>query len=204
MKKIGILGGSFDPVHLTHIQMAKEAKKQFSLSEVLLMPAKYPPHKLEQSLAADEDRFAMLELACEGLEGISPSPFELNLHEVSYTANTLSLLSYSHPEAELYFIVGGDSITYMEKWFRPDIIFSKAHILYVNRKAAGKEKIEKHIQSVLLPLFSEAKISEVIFEETAVSSTRIREEMKKGNFEGVKKDLNPKVFQYMIDHRLYQ
>lgn len=204
MEKLGILGGSFDPVHLTHIEMALEAKKQFGLSKVLLMPAKYPPHKLEKELAKDEDRFAMLRLACEDLEGIVPSALELKLNQVSYTANTLSMLSERYKGAELYFILGGDSITYMEKWYRPEIIFKKAHILYVNRKADGKEKIEKHIQSILLPRFPEARISEVMFDETAVSSTRIRKEIKKGNFENVQKDLNPKVFQYMIEHRLYQ
>lgn len=203
MRKIGILGGSFDPVHETHIKMAKAAKEAFSLSEVLLMPAKYPPHKLNRELAKDEDRLAMLRLTCEGLSGIFPSDFELKLNKVSYTADTLSYLKKEYLEDELFFIVGGDSILYMEKWYRPDIIFQKASILYVARKGSEKKRVEEHIKNVLLPQFYEAKIFEIPFQLSDISSSRIREELKKGNLEAVRKDLNPFVFQYIIENRLY-
>lgn len=204
MRKIGILGGTFDPIHIVHIEIALEAGRQYHLDEVILMPAKYPPHKLSKKIASDEDRLNMTRLACAEHQGISVSDLELRFNKISFTADTLTYLSEKYQEAELYFIMGGDSVLYLEKWNRPDIIFEKAKILYARRNGVKKDEIENHIRNVIKRLYPKAELFEVVFPETSVSSSNIREEVGKGNFYSIKKDLSPLVFQYMIEKKLYQ
>lgn len=203
MKKIGVFGGSFDPIHKIHIEIAEAAKIQYGLDKVLVVPAKYPPHKTEARLASDEDRFRMVQLACENLCGIEASAVEMERDSVSYTADTLSILAKRYPNAGLYFIVGGDSINYIEKWYRPDIIFRKARILYAIRNGDGREKILNHIENTLNPTFGFPQISEIIFKETDVSSSKIREEIANGRPESVKNCLNFEVYRYIMEKRLY-
>lgn len=203
MKKIGIMGGTFDPIHKIHLEIAKVAKVEYDLDEVFLMPAKYPPHKLEQQLSSDEDRWKMVKLSCEDLKGITGLDIELKMDKVSYTCDTLSLLSERYPNTEIYFIMGGDSVLYLEKWKNPDVIFKKATILYAAREGASMEAIQSHIEKTIKKLYPEARLFSVSFPETFVSSTFLREELKKRRYEMVKDYLHPYVLKYIMDNNLY-
>src|SRR5262245_58651421 len=107
--KLGILGGSFNPVHFGHLAMAEAARRAHGLDRVLLVPAAQPPHKRED-LAPAEDRLAMVRLAVEGREGLEASGLELERPGPSFTVDTLAELRRRLPAAELYFIIGADSI----------------------------------------------------------------------------------------------
>lgn len=204
MLKIGIFGGSFDPIHRIHVEIARAAMQQFDLSKVFVVPVKIPPHKKGVRLAADRDRMKMVELALSGEENILPSDIEIERKEVSYTSDTLALFKERFPREELFLIVGGDSVLYMEKWHRPDLIFKDAYILYAGRQGAGNEAIKAHIGNVLKKEFKDMRISELSFSESDVSATRIRTMIGEGKEELIKEDLDPKVYHYILERGLYQ
>ncbi len=120
--RIGILGGSFDPVHVTHVDLASRARDALGLDRVLLIPAARPPHKLHRRLSSDEDRLAMLELALEGKKGLEVDDRELRRGGISYTIDTVEDVLAQQPDAELYLIVGGDNLADLAGWRRfPDL-----------------------------------------------------------------------------------
>ncbi len=143
MAKVGILGGTFDPIHLAHLAMAECAAEQYRLEKVLFMPSKYPPHKMDRRLASEQARCEMVRLAIAGREKFAFSDFECRRERVSYTADTLRLLRKEYPEDTFYFIVGGDSLFQMESWYRPEEIFSEAVILAASRDGASVSEMRK-------------------------------------------------------------
>ena len=107
--KVGIFGGTFDPIHLGHIAIAKAAKEQFGLDMVRIMPARIPPHKQTKAVTEDVHRLMMISLALPVGEGIELDLTEFEREGVSYTSDTLTLLHERHPGDELYYIIGEDS-----------------------------------------------------------------------------------------------
>jgi nicotinate-nucleotide adenylyltransferase len=121
-KKWGILGGSFDPVHNGHIQLAAAALAELSLSRVLLIPAGVPPHKLSRRMAPVEDRLSMLRLALPQDLPIWIDDVEIDRGGISYTFETLDGLRRSHPGKEFFFLIGSDSLGELATWRRIDRI----------------------------------------------------------------------------------
>lgn len=130
---IGILGGSFDPVHNGHIYMAQKALEECSLDEVWLIPAGHSPNKAENAMTPADMRLAMCKLACRDNERIKVCSLEVNSDEISYTYRTLQKLHAAHPDDTFYFIMGADSLAYFINWVHPEIISSLAILLVVNR-----------------------------------------------------------------------
>ena len=126
MKRIGVLGGTFNPIHNTHIEMAKAALFNQDLSEVWMMPAKIPPNKLGMEITEDFHRYNMVKLALENEKNIFPSDFELLREGISYTSETLIELRKYYPDTDFYLIIGGDSVLYLEDWHKPQDIFDNA------------------------------------------------------------------------------
>ncbi|MBQ9989138.1 MAG: nicotinate-nucleotide adenylyltransferase [Clostridia bacterium] len=114
LRRIGILGGTFNPVHCGHIEMARAALHECGLDEVWLMPSKNPPHKPLPHLAGEQDRLAMVALACETETGLYPSTVEIDRPGVTYTVDTLRQLS--EQPAEYCFIIGSDTVFQLETW----------------------------------------------------------------------------------------
>ena len=110
MKKLGILGGTFDPIHTGHIKSAQAVYEQLGLEKVLFIPAYIPPHKLDQEFAHAADRYNMTVLATEPYTYFDVSDIELKRSGVSYTIDTMTELKKLYPEYELYFIIGADSV----------------------------------------------------------------------------------------------
>ncbi|WP_332647332.1 nicotinate-nucleotide adenylyltransferase [Lysinibacillus sp. 54212] len=119
MKKIGILGGTFNPPHMGHLMMANEALHSLALDEVRFMPNAIPPHKKALG-ATDEQRAKMVELAIEGIPYFKLEPFELERGGVSYTFDTIYTLTKREKDATFYFIIGGDSIDSLHTWYHID------------------------------------------------------------------------------------
>lgn len=146
MPKIGILGGTFDPIHNGHIEMAEAAKKRLDLSEILFITGGNPPHKKEKKVTDCKIRHEMTELCLRGREGFFAIDYEVKKENYSYTAETLGYLKKENPDNEYFFIVGADSLDYMEKWFRPEEIFKLSTIVVFSRGDFLVEKKAKDLE----------------------------------------------------------
>ena len=204
MKKIGILGGTFNPIHNTHVEIARAALANYNLSEVWVMPAKIPPNKLGVEIVDDSHRYKMVKLALEGEKNIFPSDFELLRDDISYTSDTLILLKEKYPDSELYLIIGGDSVLYLEDWHEPQTIFDNAVILYASRIGSETEKCKEHIENVLKKAFVNVQLAEINFAVNAVSSTEIRKQISDGIKNAKQLGINEKVMDYILKNRLYK
>ncbi len=114
--RVGLLGGTFDPIHLGHLHAAEAAACRFGLAPVLIIPSYAPPHKDGRTGAPAEDRFRMVELACVGRPGLVPSRLEVEARETSYSIITLGKVRRLYPAARLFFIVGADAFREIETW----------------------------------------------------------------------------------------
>lgn len=113
-KRIGILGGTFNPIHEGHLHMASAALEELELDRVLVLPTGNPPHK--KDVAPGEDRWKMVCAACANREGLEPCRLELDRSGIIYTVDTLSILTEMYPKAELYYIIGADTLMELQKW----------------------------------------------------------------------------------------
>lgn len=204
MKKIGILGGTFNPIHNTHIEMAKAALSSQDLSEVWMMPAKIPPNKLGMAITEDFHRYNMVKLALENADNIYPSDFEMLRDGISYTSDTLIELRKYYQNVEFYLIIGGDSVLYLEDWHKPQDIFDNAVILYVSRVGDASRKCKHHIQNVLKTTFKNVRMQEIPFEITSVSSTEIRRLIAEGIEDSKQLNINEQVMDYILKNGLYK
>uniref|UniRef100_UPI004057560B nicotinate-nucleotide adenylyltransferase n=1 Tax=Agathobacter sp. TaxID=2021311 RepID=UPI004057560B len=177
--KIGILGGSFDPIHNGHLYMAENAYAQYHLDEIWLIPNGNAPHKDKNKMTEAKHRLAMCEIAASQYSYIKVSDMEVCSSDFSYTYLTIQKLTESHPEHEFYFIMGADSLDYFEKWKNPQIISTLCKILVVNRDDFTETDLKQKIFKINT-LFS-ADISIVHCPKFDISSTEIRNKLKEGD-----------------------
>lgn len=202
MRKIGILGGTFNPIHNGHIALAMAAKEQYALDEVWIMPSKLPPHKSHFAMLSEETRMKLIELAIKNQPGFTASDFELRREGLTYTADTLELLTTDYPEVRFYFILGGDSLVSFQTWRHPERILALAAVLAAGRAGYETECIEKAICN-LKALYPYAEIGSVTLSDYPVSSSEIRRAFYSGTAECVKEHLPESVFSYLQKHQLY-
>lgn len=199
-RKIGILGGSFDPIHQGHLNIAFYARKEFALDEVWFIPAGHSPNKNEADMTPASMRMDMAELAIEPYPYFKLSRIEVDAAETSYTYLTLKKLSKQYPDTQFYFIMGADSLDYFERWCHPEIICQKAVILCAVRDDMDIAEIKRKI-SVLKELF-EAEIYPIYGGRTDISSTNLRRQIAANDS---KPELIPEaVWNYIIAQKLYQ
>ncbi len=174
--KIGILGGSFHPIHNGHMDMARSARDTLGLDQVLLMVDRIPPHKELAQGATSEQRFRMVQLACEEEICFAASDWELNQNGTSYTALTLTHLKKTHPEDDLYFIMGSDMLRSFTTWYHPEIVCEKAHLVCICR--AGQNGGEAEASAQVKELFG-AQVT-LLPPVQELSSTEIRNRLADG------------------------
>ena len=126
VQKIGLFGGSFDPVHMGHIGLAIGAKKELKLDKVIFIPARIPPHKLSKRPAPAEIRLKMLRAALKNHNGFQVSRYELDRRPPTYTYQTLEHFSRLYPRSKLYFMIGMDSLLELKTWKRTENLFELA------------------------------------------------------------------------------
>lgn len=143
---IGILGGTFDPVHNAHLALAGRAYEQFSLDEVWMLPNGNPPHKWDSRQADVSDRVNMIRLAAAGRPYLRLCDIECDSAEYHYTYETLTVLNSRYPDTQFYFIMGADSLFEFAEWRRPDIISKKCVILAAVRDHCRKDQIAAQIR----------------------------------------------------------
>ncbi|MSR31636.1 MAG: nicotinate (nicotinamide) nucleotide adenylyltransferase [Gemmataceae bacterium] len=132
--RVGVFGGSFDPVHLGHLALAEACREAASLDEVWFIPAHFPPHKGTRALAWFEHRLEMLELAIAGHEPFRADPLERERPGPSFTMETLRLLSQQHPGNEWFLILGSDSALEFSTWKEPGKILQMATLVVHGRR----------------------------------------------------------------------
>lgn len=145
MQKIGIYGGSFDPVHRDHVAICEKFYKDFDLDFVLVIPAKLSPFKSSTS-ASPERRLKMLEIACANNPKLIPCDIELKLDGVSYSYKTVQLLREKYPDACFYFLMGGDSFCEFHTWTNPQVIASECEIVVANRVGENIENAKRNFE----------------------------------------------------------
>src|SRR5262249_2907331 len=131
--RVGVFGGTFDPVHLGHLILAEQCREQGALDRVLFLPAARPPHKQERELTAFDRRVEMLALALAGHTAFAIDELEKERAGPSYTVDTLGLLRQRDPQAELFLILGADSLVDLPFWYEPAKIVELANLLIVAR-----------------------------------------------------------------------
>jgi nicotinate-nucleotide adenylyltransferase len=132
LRKIGILGGTFDPPHYGHLLIANEVLEALELDEVWFTPNQEPPHK-QKSKVSNADRITMLDLAIEGHPKFKINTIELERQGRSYTVDTMKILTDMHPGEQFYFIIGADMIEYLPKWHKIDELMELVRFVGVNR-----------------------------------------------------------------------
>ncbi|MCU0082547.1 nicotinate-nucleotide adenylyltransferase [Streptococcus danieliae] len=132
-KQVGILGGNFNPVHNAHLLVADQVRQQLSLDQVLLMPEFLPPHKDKKETIDQHHRLMMLELGLNGKEGLGIERLELDRKGISYTYDSMKILTEANPDTDYYFIIGADMVEYLPKWHRIDELLELVQFVGVQR-----------------------------------------------------------------------
>jgi nicotinate-nucleotide adenylyltransferase len=154
VERLGLFGGTFDPVHVGHLVAAVNARHALGLDRVLLVVANLPWQKSERRITAAEDRFAMVAAAVAGHAGLEASRLEIDRGGVSYTADTLEELAAEAPGRELFLVVGRDVGSEMGTWVRPDVVRRLATLVVVDRPDAPEPELGPgwRVERVAIPL----------------------------------------------------
>ncbi len=202
-RRVGILGGTFDPIHIGHMIMAEQARDQYDMDEVILMPSgrSYFKDHREQKVLSAHERLAMTTLACEGQQGLSVSDMEIRRGGNTYTYETLQILKRENPDTEYFFIIGGDTLCAIPTWREPGILCSLCVIAATMREdqitaeafAQGKEDLERKFGASVVP---------VSIPNIGISSTDIRRRIL--NRKTIHFLVPEGVERYIIEHELYR
>lgn len=201
MSKIGILGGTFDPIHNGHLWLGKKAYEEYGLDWIWFMPSGCPPHKTDHHVTSQSLRQDMVRLAIEPFSCFRYSDFEIRRQGFTYTAQTLQLLDEAYPLDQFYFIIGADSLYQIEKWYHPEQVMARAVLLVAMREY---EKDHPSINGQISHLKETygAKILRLHCGEMNISSAMIRQMAGEGK--DITPYVPPKVAAYIREHKLYQ
>ena len=200
MRKVGIMGGTFNPIHNGHLRLAEEAYKQFSLDEVLFMPCGTPYMKADQNVLSGEIRAEMTKKAIQDKPHFKLSMMELEQPGNTYTYQTMERLNKDYPDTDYYYIVGADSLFYMSEWKCPERIFSNCCVLAAIRDDKTTEDMEAQIR--LLKQTYGANIYLLVTERMDISSSEIRHKVAEG--ETIENDVPAAVRIYIEKKGLYR
>lgn len=200
MRKVGIMGGTFNPIHNGHLMLAEEAWRQFSLDQVLFMPSGTPYMKADQKVESGQIRAEMTALAIQDKPYFTLSTMEIEQQGNTYTYKTLERLKQENPETEYYFIVGADSLFNMAQWVSPEDIFSNCCILAAIRGDKTFEDMKEQID--LLSQKYNAHIYLMKTMHMPISSSDIRRKVAAG--ESVEGDVPESVRNYITKRGLYR
>lgn len=187
-KKIGLLGGTFDPPHLGHLIIANEVLVQLNLDEIHFMPNQEPPHKERSSKTTAQERIEMLQLVTHDHPAFSIEPIELERTGRSYTFDTMNILIEENPEHEYYFIIGADMVEYLPHWHKIDELMKMIRFIGVNRP--------HHQLATTYPIMA------VSVPQIDISSTMIRERQKSGH--SIRYLLPKALIRFIEENHLYE
>ncbi|MBQ2275760.1 MAG: nicotinate-nucleotide adenylyltransferase [Lachnospiraceae bacterium] len=200
-KKIGIMGGTFNPIHFGHLILAEAAYEQYHLDKVLIMPAKEPSHKTISDTITEEDRVEMVKRAIKGNDHFELSLLEINREGITYTIDTLTELHEEDSEIEYYFIMGADSLFHFNSWKEPEKILKLTNILVANRDLSTFSALNSQID-YLSDKYDEANISLLDTPNLEISSHALRKRVRQNL--SIKYYVPESVEEYIKEHGLYQ
>jgi len=198
--KIGIMGGTFDPIHNGHLMLGKYAKDLFGLNQVWYMPNGNPPHKSDDAIETlTKHRVEMVRLAIEADDDFSLQLYEVNRKDINYSYLTMEHFCEKYPEYEFYFIIGADSLFSIEQWKCPERLLKTCIILAAYRD--GKTADEMQNQINYLNKKYQADIRLLNTPDVDISSTEIKIRMKEK--QSIKDLVPEKVYSYIKQHDLF-
>lgn len=192
--RVGVFGGSFDPIHNGHVALARYALEHCGLDEVWLMVSARNPLKPHATAASNEDRLEMARLATEGIEGIRVSDFEFSLPVPSYSWLTLTKLRETYPDNSFSLIIGGDNWVDFGRWKNPDLILQQFGVIVYPRPGEAIPTPPPGVK-----ILKNAP-------QMPVSSTEIRKLLRSGDKyskDRLKRVVNPEVLNYIMTNNLY-
>lgn len=199
MARVGVLGGTFDPIHLGHLAAGEDVAWQLGLDLVLFVPNRHPPHKEGQSVSAVENRVAMTELAVADNPRFRVSRVEVERSGPSYTLDTLRELEQRHPGDEIYFLVGCDALDQLHSWHEPDRLLEEFSIAVMQRPsvtAVNWERVESRFPRI------REQIQLIDIAELEISGQDVRRRVGSGR--PIRYYVLPAVSRYIEEHRLYR
>ena len=199
-KKIGIMGGTFDPIHTGHLLIAEQACQQFSLDKVLFMPAGNPPHKKNrEGRASNEQRTEMTRMAIQDNPHFELSLMEMNEAGYSYTYITLEKLKKNNPDTEYYFIIGADSLYDFKGWAMPERICACATILVATRNHTDEKLLDYELK--MNSSWFKGRFEKLIIDNIDISSQQLRKWIREGK--SVRYYTPDSVIAYISEHQIY-
>lgn len=200
MRKIGILGGTFDPIHMGHLMLAEWAKSELELDEIWLIPNGVSRMKEELDPAPAEDRYAMTQLAVKGNEQFKCLDLEIKREGYTYSFETLEELSEAYPEDILYFILGSDCLHTIESWKSPERFFRCCKLVAAVRDDSSMDEMKAKKEELIQRFGGEIIL--LPFARLSISSTVIRERIKEGK--SVRYMIPDSVLVYITKKGLYR
>lgn len=198
MEHIVVFGGTFNPIHLGHIEIVDKVSNLPFVDKVLLIPSAIPPHKVSDDLACDADRFEMCKLAVGEREKVIVSDIELLRGGKSFTIDTLTTLKNSNPDIKLSLVCGGDMIVTFKEWHRFKDILKISDIIAVRRVGIDN----KEFDSAVCELVNMGAVIEVLNGEISdISSTEIKKHIN--NIDYLMNFLDKDVYDYIVKNNLY-
>ena len=201
MKRIGVFGGSFDPVHKGHIALADAAVKELKLDKLIIMPAYIQPFKKDRETTEAGIRLEMLRLAFHKNPEIEVSDYEIMSGGISYTVNTLAHIKEQYPDCEIIFVMGTDSFISFSNWYEGKTML-RNYSLAVSERPGYKED-ELHMKMDEYRLFYKTTVYGIKAEMPDCSSTEIRDFVKEGRLSEAGDMLDDAVIQFILENKLY-
>jgi nicotinate-nucleotide adenylyltransferase len=200
--RVGVFGGTFDPVHIGHLIFAEQAREQARLDEVWFVPAPRPPQKEAQALTRFDQRVEMLALALAGQPAFRIDELEKERTGPSYTVDTLAELKRRHPEHTLLLLIGGDSLADLPTWREPARILSLAHLVVMTRPGSVSLSSEELGKRLDLPGEVPLEVNLVEAPSIEVSSRDLRRRVAEGR--SIRYFVPRAVEVYVHEKRLYR
>ena len=202
MERLAIMGGTFDPIHMGHLRMAYAVQRQLDFDRVVFLPAYLPPHKQTRSdFASWQDRLAMVELAIQNYDNFVVSSLEFDRGGISYTYDTVNFMQELWPDAEIYLIIGEDSLTQLYTWYRVLDLLRLVYFVAAERPGyegeVGVDRLTKAYGAWVAEKIIHAEVP-----DTAISSTEIRKRLREGK--PIRGMTHLPVEQYIYERGLYR
>lgn len=199
MQRIGILGGTFDPPHIGHLILAEYTIEALELERVLFVPAADPPHKRDQTRTPIHHRLAMLERAIEDNKRFVISRVDIDRPGPHYSVDTVGIIQAQYPDAELYFVMGGDSLRDLPNWRSPEVFIQRCKLAVMRR---SDEDIHSHMHDAVLPALAERIIMiDAPLLGIWISSTHVVQRLQEGK--SVRYVVPQQVMQYIFEQKVY-
>lgn len=200
--RLGIFGGTFNPIHLGHLMIAQDALEAFELAKVLFVPCSQPPHKSTGELVAASHRLAMLEAAIEGDLRFEVSDVEMQRDGRSYTVETMRALRTAHPDVDLFFIIGSDSLAELHLWREIDALLALCRVVTIVRPGVSLESLQELDLKLKAPWPERLKADVRVGHLVNVSSSDIRYRVAEGM--SIRYLVPSAVEMYIAEHSLYR